>query len=106
MPKIKSIKKGPSTSVKIMRGWRMISVTSLPQNADVRISERKRLGMDYLGLDEFDKDIFKGWCIFFNALDLQILCPGPIHQLGDGSACFLHRNTDAGRSSAKNVPTH
>src|SRR5215211_3687324 len=60
------IRKGPKTSVRISRGWRMISVSSLLMNEEIRIRNLNSLRIGGLLFDQFYKYIVKRRSNFFN----------------------------------------
>src|SRR5688572_16632375 len=88
-PNRNMIKNGPSTKVRMSRGWRKISTSSFRKKEEIRI---RNLNMGGLPFDDSDEYIVKRRRFFLNCFHCQAFCLSPFHQQRNGCAGFFNYN--------------
>src|SRR5512144_1285073 len=87
-------KNGPRTSTRISRGWRMISVSSLLRNEEMRMRNLKGRLIGTLLFDQAHKHIVEGRQDFLDRFDGDPFSLTGFHQLRHRGAGFVDDDFD------------
>src|SRR5918996_1732864 len=88
------IRKGPSTSVRISRGCRRISVNSLLMKEEMRIRNLNSLLIAALLFNDLNKHVIEGRRYFFDGLYIYSFCFTSLDQSRDSRTGFVNSELD------------
>src|SRR5512138_1467386 len=87
-------RKGPRTSIRISRGWRTISVSSLLRKEEMRMRNLNSLVIGALLFDQADEDIVEGRQYFLDRFDRYPFPAPGFHQLWHRRTGFVDNDFD------------